>query len=263
MQSYFNLMSYIRIAIFTPMKYILSFLIVVFFSQLNLNAQCTPDQTMVVPGVSPTRLADATVGEPYSQVISLLVPKDSVLEIGGTMYNVTVDSAVVLSIENYPPGFTYETNSPNMTWAGGERGCARIFGVATEKDVKTWAILVKVYTYFKIKGLSNQLEKLDQSTIDFKVVMPSGMNQIAAFKLQAFPNPANQEIEFTLPQNHTIQSVKLTNILGETKTVSNPIKYQDKQCVLNLQSIAEGAYFVELYSDKGIRFQSKFIKISN
>jgi hypothetical protein len=138
-----------------------------------------------------------------------------------------------------------------------------IIGVATEKDVKTWAILVKVYTYFKIKGLSNQLEKLDQSTIDFKVVMPSGMNQIAAFKLQAFPNPANQEIEFTLPQNHTIQSVKLTNILGETKTVSNPIKYQDKQCVLNLQSIAEGAYFVELYSDKGIRFQSKFIKISN
>ncbi len=245
------------------MKIFFTLLTLLYFVQFNLKAQCTPDQSMVIPGISPSRLADAIVGESYSQVISLLVPKDSVLEIGGTMYNVSVDSAVVLSIENYPPGFAYETNSPNMTWAGGARGCARIYGVATEKDVKTWAILVKVYTYFKIKGLSNQLEKLDQSTIDFKVIMPSGTNQTAALKLAAYPNPANQTIDFLIPQNNVIKQAKLINLLGVSMDVSSQILTQGNLSTLNLNSIAEGAYWIEMYTDKGLRLQSKFIKLAN
>lgn len=245
------------------MKYIFALLLSILLGHVNSNAQCTPDASMVVPGVSPNRLADATVGVPYSQVISLLVPKDSVLDIGGTMYNVTVDSAVVLSIENYPPGFAYETNSPNMTWAGGARGCARIYGVATEKDVQTWAILVKVYTYFKIKGMSNQIEKLDQSTIDFKVVMPSGIEQVEVFKVSAFPNPAKKEISFHLPLAKQVNQAKVFDMMGKSFDMTLELSQEGNYYNLNISTLPEAVYFVELTDTNGKVFQSKFIKLAN
>jgi len=242
------------------MKAIFTLVLAILLGISNTIAQCTPDQSMVVPGVSPNRLADATVGVPYSQVISLLVPKDTVLDIGGTVYNVTVDSAIVLSIENYPSEFAYETNSPNMTWAGGARGCARIYGVATEKDVQTWAILVKVYTYFKIKGLSNQLEKLDQSTIDFKVVMPSGMQQIDIQNIASYPNPANNEISVHLPQMVQINQVRLFDLMGKSFDLSKSIKANENNLSIDISALPSSAYFIELTSKSGKVFHSKFVK---
>ncbi len=253
-------MDYIRIVNFMKMKTIFTLVFSVLFGLSNTMAQCTPDQSMVVPGISPNRLADATVGVPYSQVISLLVPKDTVLNIGGTVYNVTVDSAVVLSIENYPSEFTYETNSPNMTWAGGARGCARIYGVATEKDVQTWAILVKVYTYFKIKGLSNQLEKLDQSTIDFKVVMPSAIEQISIQNIASYPNPANNEISVHLPQMVQINQVKLFDLMGRGFDMTKSATIDENNLVLDISALPSSAYFIELTSNSGKVFHSKFVK---
>jgi hypothetical protein len=205
-------------------------------------------------------LADATVGVPYSQVISLLVPKDTVLDIGGTVYNVSVDSAVVLSIENYPSGFAYETNSPNMTWAGGARGCARIYGIATEKDVQSWSILVKVYSYFKIKGLSNQLEKLDQSTIDFKVVMPSGIEQFSIQNIASYPNPANNEISVRLPQMVQINQVKLFDMMGKSFDMTKSITINESNLSMDISVLPSSAYFVEMTSKNGKVFHSKFVK---
>jgi len=56
-------------------------------------AQCTPDPSVTKPGISPAKLPDGIVGEPYSQVVTLLVPLDSTILYQGTPYNIRIDSA--------------------------------------------------------------------------------------------------------------------------------------------------------------------------
>jgi hypothetical protein len=96
--------------------------IALFASFQFAQAQCTPDPALTYPGISPNKLPNGIVGEAYSQVISLMVPLDTSVSLSGTVYNVRVDSASVISIENVPSNsircyFDYNEIETRPLWA--------------------------------------------------------------------------------------------------------------------------------------------------
>ncbi|GAB1448254.1 MAG: T9SS type A sorting domain-containing protein [Bacteroidia bacterium] len=228
-------------------------------------AQCTPDPALNYPGIYPNKLPNAVVGEDYSQVISLKVPLDTsiVINNNGTPmnYDVTVDSASVISIENVPAGFGYEADKPTRTWVGGSKGCARLYGKAVEADAKDWVIWVKVLTYFKIKGLSNQFTRLDSSSIDFKVVLANGLFEAgSAFRLKGYPNPANNTFNLQLAQTGTLKQLSVYNAMGQEITVPSSYDSYANQVSLNTESLTPGVYLIKVSDNQNRLFESRFIK---
>jgi hypothetical protein len=104
------------------------------------------------------------------------------------------------------------------------------------------------------------LEKLDQSTIDFKVVMPSGMEQIDIQNIASYPNPANNEISVHLPQMVQINQVKLFDLMGKSFDLSKSIKANENNLSIDISALPSSAYFIELTSKSGKVFHSKFVK---
>ncbi|MFY8020237.1 MAG: T9SS type A sorting domain-containing protein [Bacteroidia bacterium] len=225
------------------------------------NAQCTPDPALNYPGISPNKLPNGIVGQPYSQVISLMVPLDTFVTLQGTVYNVKVDSASVISIENVPSNFGYEADKPTRTWAGGAKGCARLFGTPVEADVKDWVIWVKVLTYFKIVGLSNQFTRLDSSMIDFKVAMPNSLFELNAIQsVPSYPNPAKTEVNIPIERSNSVLVLKVYDLVGKEivptyqyDTFSNAIK-------MDVSSIPQGVYMVKILDGNNRMYQSRIVK---
>lgn len=228
-------------------------------------AQCTPDPALNYPGIYPNKLPNAIVGEDYSQVISLMVPLDTSITINnnGTPmnYDVTVDSASVISIENVPAGFGYQADKPTRTWVGGSKGCARLYGKAAEGDVKDWVIWVKVLTYFKIKGLTNQFTRLDSSSIDFKVVLPNGLFEPgSAMRLTGYPNPAGNEFNLQLAQTGSLNQLKVYSIFGQEMELPFSYDSHSNQIKLNLENLKEGVYLVKVLDSQNRLFEARFIR---
>lgn len=239
----------------------ITLLLALFSSFYFAKAQCTPDPALNYPGITPAKLPDGIVGQVYSQVISLKVPLDTFVTLQGTVYNVRVDSASVISIENVPSNFSYEADKPTRTWAGGSKGCARLFGTPLEVDVKNWVIWVKVLTYFKIVGLSNQFTRLDSSQIDFKVAMPNSILELNAIQsIPSYPNPAKTEINIQVERTSGIIELTAYNLIG--KEILIPYNYDafTREIKANVSELPQGVYMVKILDQNNRMYQTRIIK---
>jgi hypothetical protein len=237
-------------------------LIVALFASIQFaEAQCTPDPALNYPGISPNKLPNGIVGEVYSQVISLMVPLDTSVSLSGTVYNVRVDSASVISIENVPSNFSYEADKPTRTWAGGAKGCARLFGTPLESDVKDWVIWVKVLTYFKIVGLSNQFTRLDSSLIDFKVSMPNSLFELNAIQsVPSYPNPAKTEVNIPIERSNGIVNLMAYDLMGKEATISYNYDMFSNEIKVNVSDLPQGVYMVKILDGNNRMYQTRIVK---
>ncbi len=223
-------------------------------------AQCTPDPSVTKPGISPAKLPDGIVGEPYSQVVTLLVPADSSNVYQGTLYNVTIYSATVVSINDLPPGFGYEANKPSRTWRGGEKGCARLFGNPVSNIVGFYEVSVKVRTFFKIVGIPSQLDQLDSSIIDFRVVLGNSIQELAQAKnLVAYPNPVKNELSVELPRYSSSAQFSVYNMMGQNMEITPSFSSNTGEIKFNTSLLPAGMYLV-YGQNNGRNYQVRFIK---
>lgn len=223
-------------------------------------AQCVPDATVTKPGLYPGKLPNAIVGNAYSQVATLMVPLDTALLYQGTLYNIRVDSATVVSMSDLPKGFAYECDKPSRTWNGGQRGCARLFGDPVATNVGSYVVYVKVRTFFKIIGLPNQFDQLDSSSIDFKVEMPNALQEVnQAVGLKAYPNPTKDELTLVLNKYNGQTQFEVYNSLGQKFELPQQNYSNTGEVKLNTQGLTPGVYFVKS-SFEGTSSFVKFIK---
>jgi hypothetical protein len=221
---------------------------------------CTPDPTLTKPGLKPSKLPDGIVGTPYSQVATLVVPKDTVIVYTGNTYNVVVDSANVVGMSGLPLNFDYECNKPSKSWAGGERGCARLFGTPATSNIGTYKIYVKVRTYFKIVGLPNQLDQLDSSIIDFNIVSANAiqeLNQSNGFS--AYPNPCTNILTLKLNNFTSTGIYTIQNLIGESVETKPSISTNTGEITFDVSALKPGVYLI-IGENEGTKFQSKFFK---
>ena len=117
-----------------------------------VNAQvCVPDSTVSGPGVYPSVLPDVCANQPYSATITLVVPADTTIPTPIGNLTVPIDSIVLDSVANLPPGFTFQCAPPNCTFPGGASYCILVSGTTSVSD--TFSIDIFTTTYLVVVGV--------------------------------------------------------------------------------------------------------------
>ncbi|MCB0840998.1 MAG: SprB repeat-containing protein, partial [Bacteroidetes bacterium] len=120
------------------LSYLFLMLGLVFLGYNNLKAQCNPDPAYTTPGIYPTAIANGCLNELYSQVITIVVPTDTVV----SGFPIPIDSIVLDSVVNLPVGLTYQCVPPSCGFPGGTSNCILISGTPTLADT----FVVDIYT---------------------------------------------------------------------------------------------------------------------
>lgn len=224
------------------------------------NAQCTPDSTLKKPGLKPDRLPDGIVGTLYGETVTLFVPLDTTILFNGTNYKAIIDSASVVELTHMPVNFGYSCDKPSRTWKGGTRGCAKLYGTPVTSDTGDYVIKVKVRTFFKVVGLPNQMDQLDSSTIDFKVVMPTALEEVKqAAGMKIYPNPAKNELVVEPGRYDVKTRYSIFNLMGQEMVVTPEFSGNTGTVRFNLDHLPAGVYLLK--SDvSGNSWQQRFVK---
>lgn len=239
------------------MKKILTFLTfatVVIFA----NAQCTPDPQYTAPGIYPdsaTGLSPAYVGQPYSEVITVISPLDTTTEYQGIIIDVTITTIALTSLTGLPPNFTYDCLAPNCEFDGGSTSCAVLTSTSnpTTADVGSYPIIMTTATdgLGTVSGvtipLPTQVDIIDYYYLEILGNATSTINQFdnTTFELKgAYPNPAFDQtrIQFVLGTSDLIV-LKIYNLLGkEIETITTHANRGVNTINLNTSSYSAGMY---------------------
>ncbi len=234
-------------------RYLFSAILCFFAAQFTSAQICTPDpqytNTNTQRGIYPdsaTNFADAYVGTPYTQTVTVVVPQD-------TVYNsipVSLDSIHVVSMNGLPSGFVYGCwNLTNCTYKGNTIGCAKIYGTCSNiADTGTHWLTIPIKIY--VGGSPFPLNKtITQYRI--KVHAPqavANVNDVIFGVAQNYPNPFNDqtEIKYSSPDACNMK-LMIFNILGE-KIMCVSLKAQRGMNKIDLRSawFAPGTYLYTL-----------------
>lgn len=248
------------------MKKILLLLTITFVSVLTANAQCVPDPAFTEPGVYPdstTGLQSACVGELYEQVVTNIVPVDTLVEISPLLPPLTLDfdSIVITSFTGLPASMTYDCSTilGGCTFIGGETGCLIISGTpsAGEEGLYTPEIIVDVY-------LAGSPDSQATEIIDWYVleILPAGgctntLSENTTTALSLYPNPTENvlTLEGLNPSANTISIVNMNGQVMDRYTTLDTSSFE-----MNVSNLETGIYFVKINtsnSSETIRFIKK------
>lgn len=134
------------------MKQLIFTLICVFAFTGMANAQiCVPDSSVSGPGVYPATLPDVCANQPYSATITVVVPADTTIPTPIGNLTVPIDSIVLDSVVNLPPGFTYQCEPPSCGFQGGGSYCILVSGTTSVSD--TFSVDIFTTTYLTVFGV--------------------------------------------------------------------------------------------------------------
>ncbi len=250
------------------MKKLLLFFAATIFSVASATAQCTPDPQYTQPGVYPdsaTGFDDACVGIAYEQLITIVVPVDTTVIIGGFPVPLSFDSAVVVSVNGLPTGFTYScydagnTTSPvdQCAFEGGTTGCVSIVGTAIAGDIGNHPLTITVDAY--VGGATSpqtqivdyySIEVLDQNDPN----CTASVFEIFADKYILYPNPANEQV--TIKGIEGSATIEVYNTSG--MVVAN-FNHTSGNFDMNIGELENGLYFVQIRQEGTIE-TVRFIK---
>ena len=239
---------------------------------VGANAQCNPDPQFTDAGIYPdsaTGLANAYVGQNYSQNITIITPLDtSVASLGGVL--VTIDSISLTSVSGLPPNFAYTCDPPSCGFPGGTIKCAELYSTInpTTSDIGLYNITFETTTYViaPIVGAINQDDAIDYYYIEILENTTSVFNQFSdlTFELKdIYPNPINDNAKIQFISGNSADVVfTVFNYLGEKIEERNIAATRGINDIeISANDYANGVY---LYSiNNGIQLVSKRMIIEN
>jgi hypothetical protein len=235
------------------------------------SAQCIPDSQFSDAGIYPdsaTGLANAYIGQNYSQNITIITPLDtSVASLGGI--TVTIDSINLTSVSGLPLNFAYTCDPPSCSFPGGTIKCAELYSTInpTPADIGLYNITFETTTFViaPLVGALTQVDAIDYYYIEILDNTTSVVNQFndLTFDLKAvFPNPAvnNAKIQFILGTPEAV-TFKVYNLLGE-EIESQFINSQRgvNTISVNTTSYSEGMYLYSINNGKEVLTKRMIIK---
>lgn len=168
-----------------------------------LSAQvCTPDTQYTEVGLYPDSLPTGTLGQPYSQVIHVVIPQDTIVNVPPLgMISVDICELVLDSIPNLPAGMTFECNTPDCRWTIDHtdgvtnRACVTLSGTPTEAVSPDDSLLVFASV---VPGGYNANTQLCEP---LQLQLPDSLTNIeykTALKLEAGTNSIEKDLTNTL-----------------------------------------------------------------
>ena len=234
-------------------------------------AQCTPDSQFSAAGIYPDSaagLANAYVGQNYSQNITIITPLDtSVASLGGI--TVTIDSINLTSVIGLPPNFAYTCDPPSCSFPGGTIKCAELYSTTNPNtpDIGLYNITFETTTFViaPLVGALTQVDAIDYYYIEILDNTTSVVNQFndLTFDIKGvFPNPAvnNAKIQFISGTPETV-TFKVYNLLGE-EIESQLINSQRGVNTINLNttSYTQGMYLYSINNGSEILTKRMIVK---
>lgn len=247
-------------------KLLLSFTVACLTSA-GVNAQCTPDPQFTTPGIYPdsaTGLAPACVDMPYSELITIIVPADTIVDlpiVGPTP--IPIDQATITSWTGLPTGFTYacydagNTNFPvdQCDFEGGTTGCVLISGNPTLAQIGSYQQVITVEASAG-NGLQTTSTDVDYYYIQI-IECSAGLGALTTSKFFVYPNPSKNVITLNGLNDISVESVVVVDINGAVMASYKDINTPALD--MNINHLANGMYFVQI-NYNGVQEIVKFIK---
>ena len=255
----------------TKMKKILLSLTLA-FAFIGAQAQCTPDPQFTTSGIYPDsttwNATSAIVGQAYNEVITIITPLDTSIELFGLTIPVTIQTIELTNVTGLPPSFSYACANSNCIFIGGNTSCAVLSSPSpTASEVGLHQIFMYTTTTADAGLFGIQIQ---EDTIDYYYInvtnATSFVNQFNDFTFELkdiFPNPvnSNSKIQF-ISGNSTDIVFTVFNHLGEKieeKNIAATRGINDIEISAN--DYANGMY---LYSiNNGVQIVSKRMIVAN
>lgn len=216
-------------------KSTLLILISLLFSGM-LSAQiCTPDTSFTTPGIYPSNLPDGCLNQMYDDVITVVVPQDTTINIppfGNT--TVPIDSIVLVNVKNLQTGLSYACGNPSCGFAGNTSGCIRLSGTPTVAGTNTLKIITDVHVTLPIVGA----QAIRDSSFTVQFTVGSGPSVVSTSTVDA-----------SCGQSNGSATVAATGGGPFTFTWSTGLTVSDT--VSTLANVAAGTYSVNIASSNG------------
>lgn len=208
-------------------------------------AQCTP-AVVGNAGIYPdsaTNFLPAYQGQPYSQLITVKVPADT-MQAG---FPVPIDRINLNSIVGLPQGLSYTCVPSNCQFPGGATNCAVISGT-TNDPVGVYTLTVTVEPFIGTAPLV--ISNGPTSFSYYKIVVnpansTQSLNPNTFSVIQSVPNPADNacEIYYTLTSKSDVE-IRLVNAIGkEVQKIRTSGNTGTNKYELNTENLAQGIYF--------------------
>jgi len=215
----------------------------------DASAQCTPDPQYTAAGVYPdsaTGLPTAVAGVAYSEVMTIVVPVDTVLP--PVPIPVAVDSIVITDVMGLPNGFTYTCAVPNCAFPGGQSNCLVLEGNPVLADTGSYPLTVVLAGYAAGTGIPIP-GTVDFYTLNIDATVGYGNVELEQFSLrQNYPNPVteNSSIRFNAPVNGNYQ-FEVIDMLGKTIESRSVIAQAGSNVIrVNANDYGKGVYMYSL-----------------
>ncbi len=227
-------------------------------------AQCEPDIINCIdtadPGqICPLDLPDGATWQPYEQVVTIIPPYEADLGIIGT---VDIVKIVIDTIENLPPGLTYEANAEEFY--ADTAYCILLSGTPTSQGI--FSLSIHVIPFIDVNGTPTAFpEQIDDTSLTI-TILSSGINEYENKDLTNFtvsPNPFN--VSTLISFYSKIYGKAELNIIDYCGKLvfSEFIEYHQGNNAIEIEGeiIAEGIYFLLLKNDKYF-LTEKLVKIN-
>jgi hypothetical protein len=222
------------------------------FSSKGLHAQCTPNalqNIFLIPDTA-TDFAPAFTYVPYSDVLYIKVPKDTVIYI----FPATIDSIVVQDIAGLPASLTYNCNPASCSFYALTSGCIQISGTPTAAEIGNYPLTISADVTGNAGFLGDTTVNLPVTGYRIRVIdsaymgIADGMYDLAFRVQQNAPNPAvtSTEISFSLsaPANISFELRDITGKLVRSRSFYAPRGINT--LVLDVSDVVPGLYFYTL-----------------
>jgi hypothetical protein len=192
-----------------------------FFGVFKLQAQCTPDNTITVPGFYPNTLPDAYLQTDYSEIIQFKIVKDTNVVFAGNPVKATIDSAIVIGVTGMPPGITFQLNKVSKSYTPAEVGCALVSGKPTNNGTFKLKIILRLYA--KVSGFPvSQVDTIKNFAVTVR--KDAAIDLISSNTAFVFPNPLiGNRLNLKLNESWQVSKLHIYTSCGqvlETRLIS-------------------------------------------
>jgi len=265
------------------MKKILLLLATVVFLFGKINAQCTPDPIFTmspIPGVYPPEvpiagipmvgIADGIVGDPYSQILTVINLPDTTMDIASlvdsaiaTAINAAGISTVMTlnvnhitySVSDLPSGLSASCDQTNCQYNSGiAEGCIAINGIPMLSgnftvpvdmtiNAQIPAITDPILGITIFPGMAIDLPSFSAVEYDLLVTDATAIHEVGSYRSKVFPNPTSKQAILSLIP---FSDVVVYNILGKQVLIANNVK---GDLVLSKNDIGKGVFYISVQSN--------------
>lgn len=206
------------------------------------NAQtCTPDQNITQSGYYPSTLPDGQAAIYYEEVVQFNIPADTDVYYQGGTVNATIDSIKVISVNGLPAGLNYHCNPSSCALPGGQTSCGVIFGTPDQQASGNYPFIIPVTIYAKVGGVYPVSQKDTIFNLSMNVDAYNSVNIVEETKVQVFPRPAFNTVNFVFPESLNGMDLKFVDMNGKAVEVNYTMA--DNQVQADISGLKSGIYF--------------------